>query len=1194
MFLKIKKILLFTFIVYTIFGFFLLPYILKSQLITVLERELDAKVSIKSISFNPYIFKLEIQNVKLLSLKDEKLFSLDSLLVDVEPHSLFKGALHLKTLQLSQPHISLTLFADKTLNITSIIKKNDKPKELEKEEQTQDSFPRIILDQIEVIEGSLAYKDYTNPTPFDFSLHNLGFFLKDIDTKDLHTSEASIRFYSSLEDGGFIDFKSEALSLSPVRLEGSLDFEASKLYTQWRYIQDILRLEIANGKLSVHAKYQLALDNLEKMRIDDLEVSLDQLRIKPKDEPQNVLTLDKLYLHKGVVEPFAKNVVIDEIGLSALDIKVRRDAKGLIDWLEYIKVDLPQQEDANRSELADQTTKPAKPWNLLVRKSALENIKVTFYDKGVSPQVDSAIDSLDLYANNITSEGLEPIDYRLSLQMNQKLQCFAQGEIIHSALDVATSLECRGFDIVHYRPYIDTLARDLLQVNDLELASAWLDFDADLRLYKQEQDIVVDVSNSNTKLSKFLLVKKSTQEKLTGFEHLSVLGLTLNTKSKNIAIAKTELEGLDLQTRRLKNKSLNLENLVVFKEHTNTQKKQKRKKDSPYRIKLKHFALQGARVSFEDNALSTKAFLELDRINFNAYDIDSKERSWLSYDLALRTNKSGTLFTKGKLRHTPLKQSSHLVLQKIGLKALNPYIQEQSYIRLDDGSVSMKSDIHYEVSNTNPDLHVKGSFGLNNLFLSDLRDSSLLFSVIGLDLDSFTYEHAPNRFYVNEMGIDSFFVNAMIDENKTLNLASLMKKEDKKLTQEELTEQSKEEQKDPFGVTIAKVTVANGSAKFADFSLPLKFATHIHDLNGAIYSVSTTKDEASTVDIVGEVDKYGVTSLKGSIDSANPKRYTDLKFGFKNLALSSMSGYSASFAGYKIDQGKLNLDLAYNIVNSQLNSSNSIIIDQIALGDAIEDENITKLPLGFVIALLEDKDGVIDINMPIQGDVDQPDFKYGGLVLKTLSNLVIKAVSSPFQFLGSMMGIDGDSLEYAEFEAGSAAILAPQREKFDSIAKMLTKRPKIALNISGNYDKTLDTDALRYQKLVDLVVVKSGLKNREEHRSALTIELLEDIYEDLGGDEQELEKIEEQLDEKYERKVYKVEYLKVLVNKCSDLQVVTQEELETLAKTRMEMIHNYFLIEKQIAPDRVVLGNIGEVQMSDTDTIQNTLGLDVK
>ena len=1169
---RIKKFGFYAFLFYTLFGFFLLPFIVKSQLAALVQKQLNAQLSIENISFNPYIFTLQIDGITLSTLQDQKLLFLDSLFVDIEPHSLFRGALHLQTLRVSQPHIFLVLHADKSLNFASIIKN----KGGEKEQPQEDSLLRIIVENFEVLEGSVAYEDYTRPNPFDFSFHNIGFSLKDVDTKDLTSSDARIRFYASLEDGGFIDFKSDILSLDPVKLEGSLDFQASKLYTQWRYIQDMLHLEVANGKLSLHTKYQLDLNTLEAMRLYDFGVSLESLRIKPKEEPQNIATLKNLSIQNGVIEPFSQRVNLDRVGLRGLDVTLRRDHQGIIDWLEYIKIDLPQQGDTNQTKEPGQT--PPKAWDLAINEANFEKIKISFYDKGVDPQVDTTIDDLSIYAQNITLAGVEPLDYELSLRMNQKFHCFAKGSVVHKVLDAATSLECREFDIAHYRPYIDTAMRDMLRVYDLELASAWLDFDADVRLYQQETDLLVDVNNSNIKLSVFSLRKKSTQERLADFEHLSVFDIALSSKNKEISIGKTELASLDVELKRLKEKRFNFEDLVVFKQ---TQKKAKSRDENAYRVKLQHFALNDGRIAFLDQ----QGYLELDRIRLNAYDIDSLEKSWLRYDLALRTNKSGEVLTKGKLRHTPLKQSSALELNKISLKAFAPYIQEQSFIRLDGGSISMKSEIEYEASQTKPDLFVKGSFMLNDFFLSDVRNGSLLFSVIALELDSFSYEFAPDRLYINEMGIDSFYLNAIVDEQKNFNLASLMQKEQKG---------QKTELKEPFPATIAKITVANGSANFADLSLPIKFATNIHDLGGTLYSVSTTKEEASIVDISGEVDRYGMTRLKGSVDAADPKRYTDLQFVFKNLALSSMSGYSASFAGYKIDKGKLDLDLSYHIVNSQLQSSNNVIVDKIALGDAIEDENITKLPLGFVIALLEDKDGIIDLKLPIEGDIDQPEFKYGGLVFKTLTNLVIKAVSSPFEFLGSMMGIDGESLEYAEFEAGSADLLPPEKEKFDSIAKILQKRPKIALSIFGDYDSRVDAQALRYQKLVDLVVQKSGTTNIQEHRSALSIDLIEELYEELGGDTKKLQTIREKLDELYDAKAYKVEYLKALVNECSSLQTLTKGELEDLAQRRMERIYSYLHIEKGVAQEQLERAEVRETKRSEGDVVENKLGIKVK
>jgi len=281
---------------------------------------------------------------------------------------------------------------------------------------------------------------------------------------------------------------------------------------------------------------------------------------------------------------------------------------------------------------------------------------------------------------------------------------------------------------------------------------------------------------------------------------------------------------------------------------------------------------------------------------------------------------------------------------------------------------------------------------------------------------------------VDEVNVEAFFVNAMIDENKTMNFAKLMKKSDGNESNTSNIEVKEEDLNNSFPVRIVKINYALGSAKFTDYSIPLKFKTHIHDLNGVVYSVSNTPGDTTYVDISGEVDAYGSTRLKGSIDSFNPKAYTDMDFNFKNLELNSFTGYSASFAGHEIDSGKLYLDLGYDILDSELQSKNEVVIKQIKLGKEVEDENVTKLPLGFVIGLLEDNDGIIDINMPVEGNLDEPDFKYGKLVLQTIGNIITKAVTSPFKFLGSVMGIDGEALEYISFVPASTLISPPERE----------------------------------------------------------------------------------------------------------------------------------------------------------------------
>jgi hypothetical protein len=427
-----------------------------------------------------------------------------------------------------------------------------------------------------------------------------------------------------------------------------------------------------------------------------------------------------------------------------------------------------------------------------------------------------------------------------------------------------------------------------------------------------------------------------------------------------------------------------------------------------------------------------------------------------------------------------------------------------------------------------------------------------------------------------------------------MNFATLMKENAAAAqTQERIPATKKSEAEPAFAYKIEKLNLNSGSAKFADFSLPIRFQTNIHDLSGSVLSISNTPSEVTHVDVKGEVDAYGSTKLKGSLESANPKKFMDLNLNFKNLDLNAMSGYSAAFAGYTIESGKLYLDLGYKIKDSELLGSNNITINKIKLGEEIKDENTSSLPLGFVIALLEDSEGVIDIDMPVEGNVDAPDFKYGALVMKTLGNLILKAVASPFSFLGSVMGIDSQKLEYISFEPGQSEILPPQREKLDQIIKMFEKRPKISLSLSGVYDVQSDTKALQLEKLTALAITESGAKSKEEQQNAVDIDVLEDIYEDIKDDDK-LDKIRDALEEKYKDDEFKREYLKALIEETRVLQVVSKTDLEALATLRTQTILSYLVQEQRMDAKRIHTAEIKAIDEPKNSSVRMKLAVDVQ
>gem|GEM_PF-608534 len=1196
----VKKIFFYLVLFYGFLGFIILPLVLKPKLIEILSQEINAKVEIGSIYINPFVFKLELSEVLLKSLQDEELLRFKEFNADFELYSLFRKAIHFSSISLVEPKISLVYNTDKTFNLLNILKEKE---EIVEEDKSSVAIPRIILDTLSVKNGEVKYRDYTLKRPFSFSFNTIGFDLRDVDTDESKGSNARARFYTTLGDGGFVDFRSNIESLASFKATGRIDFEASKLYTEWKYVQDILNLEVADGKISFNAEYAFALDDINATKIDKLNLSVEKLRIKPKAKTKDIFNIEKLTIENATVLPILQHVNIEKVSLDGLRVLAKRDSSGVIDWVKYIEINKETSSTIERVETKDaslQESKTVKPWDVNLSDISLLNITLKLEDESVSPKVDTELSRLNIYAQNVTLAGEEALNYQMDMQLNKKGVCNSQGSITHKKLDVESFFECKGIDIVHYNPYIENEANKVLQAYNIDLKSASLNFNASAHLQKNDEKIDLLVSGANLALNSLHIHKKNKKHELLGFSNFLINGIDLDTTKREIELEKITLNGFNLNAKKYKNGSLNLENLVVPKNVKKTQKiKTTKTEQNPYSVKLKHFALNSSSVSFIDYSLQNRAVNRLSSIYANAYDLDLKEYSWLRYDLALKVNSQGRVKSKGKLRHTPLMQSGSFDIKNLSLVALTPYLQESAYVSVEDGKLSLEGKTTYQKNTKDADLRVEGSISLDSFFVNDTLNQTQLLSLGDLKVKSYTFELNPNRAYIDEVEVSSFYIDASLDVNKTLNFSKLIKKEDintsSESSQKEEVRKKTQQSKEPsFPYRILKVNVALGSAKFADYSIPIKFATHIHDLGGTIYSISNAVGDTTYIDIAGEVDKYASTKLKGSIDSANPKAYTDLELDFKNLDLNSFTGYSANFAGHEIDSGKLYLDLGYNILNSQLLGRNSVMIKKIKLGREVEDENVTVLPLGFVIGLLEDSDGVIDIDMPVEGDLDAPDFKYGTLVFKTFANLITKAVTSPFKFLGAAMGLDAEALEFIAYEAGSSDITPPQREKLDKIAELMLKKPKISLGVAGVYELQKDKEALQLSKLVDLVVKKSGLKNIKDHESAMSIDMLEDIYEEMRDDDV-LSKTQKHLHASYKDEAsYDRAYQNELIELCRDLQVVAANELMSLADVRADTIVNYLIQDKMIDAKRVER-KASIVREGDSDTfVKINMEIEVK
>ncbi len=1170
-----RKILLSLVALYTVVGFLVLPLILESQIPKSVASATNSQISIKNISLNPYLFKLKLLGVELKDYENNHLASFDSLYIDIKLLSLLKGAIHIKEIELKNPQISLLYDKDKRFNFENIAKESGDDENSTTKTNTE--LPRVIVDNFTISKGSIKYEDFTKSKKFEFIVDAINFKLTDIDTNDFTSSSAKFRFNSNLQDGGEVDLRANIVGFKPFIIEGSADIKDAKLYSLWKFVQDSMKVEVADGAVSFGATYSFNVDDINATNIANLYLGVNDLRVKPKDKNSDILTLKSLNIKDANIEPMTHRVLVKDIFIDSLNANVERNADKKIDWSGYFESERALEKEVNSSANRDSN---ATQWSVVVENFGVKKIGATFKDNTVKPSVVSKLNSLDAEITNITLLGREALNYSARLTLNDSAKCTIHGSLAHETLLLDGNVKCANFDITRYNPYINQIAKDNLKSYNIALNSALLGFDTDFLLRDKGEGIDAKLDSANFDIKSLALSRIDNGEQLAEFKLFSIGGAKVDTKTKEIEVENISLDGLSLDLKKAKNGVLNIDGLVETKEAKKSAQSTKTP-EAPYRISLGSFDINDAKLSYDDKSIEDSAKTTIDKINVSAKNIDSKEQSWFDYRVDLRVNSKGFISSKGSIKHTPLEQNGEFDIKGISLKELTPYLRESTFLKISDGNLNLKAKSSYREKSDSFRAILDGSLGINNFFLHDTRDGSTIASFIKADLNSFKFDTLTNELNMDEVLLDSFYIDAQIDKNKTMNLAKLLreKAEDKK--------PQEPSNRAPLSYKLLNLKVANGSANFADYSLPLDFKTSIHSLNGNVYAISSSGGEISYVDIEGGVDEYGSTRLKGSVEPSNFKSYMDLNFNFRNLSLNNFSGYSAQFAGYKIEEGKLFLDLEYKIYDSQLLGKNSLVIKKIKLGDEIEDENITKLPLKFAVALLEDSEGVIDINMPVEGDVSKPDFKYGAMILKTFVNLIVKAVASPFKFLASAMGISGDEMEFVEFEASQSTLLASEREKLDTVAKMLQEKPKLSLGIAGGFDIKRDTEALQAKKLTELILSQSSSDR------GVSIRGVEFICSKAIGS-QNIGLLKSEIEKKYPQELFATEYQKALFQKCTQMQSVSAQELKELGEERAKILSNYLIQTKNIEASRVVLQETKARDDSKEKWIKSSLKIEIR
>jgi hypothetical protein len=638
----------------------------------------------------------------------------------------------------------------------------------------------------------------------------------------------------------------------------------------------------------------------------------------------------------------------------------------------------------------------------------------------------------------------------------------------------------------------------------------------------------------------------------------------------------------------------------------------------PWSFSLDTFEMNGFQVALQDNTITPAIVYDLKDIRASLKNLTNDGKTPIDFKTDFKVAQGGSVNVRGQVSQAGDRVDARTKITEINLKPLELAVAKFTTLSLESGNISVSARLKYRSAKSGPKLLTNGSVRVKKLMLSEEDTGERFLEWKEMAANGLEFGLSPDHIHIKEVKLLESGAKIVIFKDRSVNLAKILKRSD--AVGEEITTQQEQapavEQSNDrkfFPVSIERVRVEKGVVDFADFSLVLPFATHVTDFNGGATGISSDPSSRTMVELEGKVDEYGFTKVAGGLSPFAPKTFTDLTVLFKNVKMEPLSPYSATFAGRKIASGTLNLKLEYKIQNSELLGDNQVVLDKFTLGERVEAPNAIHLPLDLAIALLTDAEGKIDVALPVKGNVDNPEFKYGRVIWKALVNLITKIVTAPFRALGGLFGGKGEQMDSVSFEPGSDRLLPPEMEKLKKVIEALEKRPQLKIVVQGRYDSQIDGKALRTERVKRALaeLMEEKLPLNEEPRpvafnTAKTQRTLEKLLEMRSGD-QAIDDFKTRYEKETGRKVKRVKpYLAVFGWESSDtafyqaifeelvkLEPLLDNDLQDLAQRRAEAIVNEFKAAGGLDPSRVTAGSSAPVEKSSTDTVNTKLTLDV-
>jgi hypothetical protein len=851
-------------------------------------------------------------------------------------------------------------------------------------------------------------------------------------------------------------------------------YVAAGLFVLYVVIGFFVAPSIVRSQLEKRLSAELKRDvRVEKVVLNPLTLSgaIEGFAIREKDGKGDFVSWKRAFANVDSWSLLTGGITFDELLLDGAYARVAVDRAGKLNFADLL---------ALVSESKPVEGKASEPIELRVRRLEVSGAKLDYAEDMETGAFATTVGPVSFLLKDFHTGGKNNAPGEFSATTESGETIGWRGTVAVSPLRSGGEFSLGNIVLKKYMPYVGRVAKFAITDGMLAVKGKYE------LLFAQEKP-ALRMSEGVVSLKGFKLGAPGAAEPAVALDSLVITGLAADSAANAASVGKVALNGGRIVVTR-DAEGIDLLKLVEPKIGASVAAPQAGTGAGAAGVglpdaRLGELAVTGLTVIVNDTTPRRPARLDLEQISLNVKDVSLLQLAKASpLEMSALLKGGGSIKVSGSLAPQPLKGEIMLDVENVPLSVVSPYVEMFAHVRIAQGAASAKARVSVDtpVAGGLPAVTAHADASVSDFQAIEGEGPEELARWKTLALRGIEAVTSPSlKLLVADIEWTDPVGSVVVGEDGRINLMDLMVKpagaaQPPASVPGVSFKKAGASPSVPAGamqsttfIAIDRFQLNNAAFTFTDRSMEPDVTMAINQLSGTVSGLSSANLARADVDIKGRVNGVAPISIRGQINPLASEAFTDVKVDFRSIDLMLTSPYVGKFAGYQLTKGALTLDVRAKLNQNKLDTSNVVTLDQFTLGEKVESPDATKLPVGLALALLRDRRGQIVLDVPVQGRLDDPEFKVGRVVMRVIGNILTKAATSPFALLGSMFGggAKSEQLAFQTFEPGTAELTPDSIQKLDVVAKALTERPGLRLDISGAYGVAADSPALREREL---------------------------------------------------------------------------------------------------------------------------------